>query len=70
MLARVETLAPLENNLISCLTNLLAQFGGHLGLCHLEAAKKEVSYLMVNAKNQESKLRRTLGARMKSVHAL
>ena len=30
MLARVETLAPLETNLVSYLADLLAQFGGHL----------------------------------------
>ena len=31
MLARVESLALLEINLVSCLAHLLAQFGGHLG---------------------------------------
>ena len=31
MLARMESLALLEINLVSCLAHLLAQLGGHLG---------------------------------------
>ena len=58
MLACMETLAPLEINLISCLADLLAQFGGHLGQVKPHGSnQKEAPYLMINTKNQESKLR-------------
>ena len=70
MLACVETLAPLEINLIACLADLLTQFSGYLGQVKpLGRNQKEVPYLMINAKTQESKMR-TLGANKKSARAL
>ena len=71
MLACVKILAPLEINLISCLADLLGQFGGYLDqIKPPESTQKEVPYLMINIKKQESKMRRTLGAYMLSAHAL
>ena len=52
MLARVQTLAPLEINLISYLADLLAQFSGHLGQVKPpRSSQKEVSYLVYRPNN-------------------
>ena len=52
MLARMESLALSEINLVSCLTHLLAQFGKHLGQVKtLRSSQKEVPYLVYMPNN-------------------
>ena len=64
MLACVETLAPLETNLIPSLTNQLAQFGKHLG--QIMIPRNNLNWgttSHINAKYEESKLWWTLGVK-------
>ena len=69
MLARVETFAPLEINLVSCLTDLLVKFGEHLDQVKpIGNSQKRGATSYLNAKNQESKMR-TFGANMQSTRA-
>ena len=52
MLARVESLALLEINLVSCLAHLLAQLDGNLGQINPPGSSgKEIPYLVYTPNN-------------------
>ena len=52
LLARVESLAFLEINFVSCLAHLLAQLGGHLGQVKPpRSSQKSVPYLVYTPNN-------------------
>ena len=71
ILACVKTLAPLEINLVLCLAGLLVQYGGHLDqIKSLRNSQKGGATSYLDAKNQESKMRKNLGANMQSAHAI